>query len=401
MGEIPPARQPDGSGFWYTLWTASKLVAALLICVPVAILMLTSTQPTVTPSATSSATPAGLPSTPTPGATPTSVPSPARPSDVVIPGHLFYVKGRTIYDLHGYDAPRVVTPGSDPAVSPDGRKLAYLLFTKNYTNLYIYDRSKARSTLLLDNSPTNPIDPRTASTAAAPNWSLDSSTIFFGYSNPGGENPDQAGYYDQTSLSVTSCPAGGPCGQSSARQLSRPTFQGGGDDEPTSRPIDPHTLVYTSYGYQSINGQSLSYGRLEALDPQSDTVLGYLSSAADSVLNPAWDPHGRYLAFVKRSSDFQHSSIYVMTFHPSALNGQDYDHQDYDHAHLLVPGTPFAGHPTFSPDGRYLAYVATASDGRFHLYIARVHLGGHPYIEAAQEVKRVAVVDSDRLAWAP
>lgn len=395
-----PSRRPDGSSIWYTLWTASKLLAVLLICIPIAILMLNSTQPTTTPEAPSTATPRGPVGTPTPGPTPTSLPTPVRPQDVVVAGHLFFVKGRVIYDLHQYDDPRVVTVGAQPAISPDGHRLAYVVFTKNYTNLYTYDRRTGKSALLLDNKPTDPIDPRTGSTAADPAWSNDSTSIFFSYSNPGALDPATNSYdVGPTDLSITRCPAAGPCTQAGAHQLSRPLFQTGGDENAAPRPADPHTLVYTSYHYQTSNGTPRSLGQLAAIDLTTEARLGNLSPDTASVLQPAWNPHGRYIAFVKRSPDGQQSSIWVMAYHPSALTTQGYDRTDFDRARMLIKGAPFAEHPVFSPDGRYLAYSASGDDGHFHLFMARVHLGRGSFATDVHQVRRVGIIDSDTLAW--
>jgi hypothetical protein len=399
MRKSPPP--PQDGGFWYALWTFSKFALALAIVLPICVFMLASSQPTVTPMASVAATAVIPLASPTPGPTPTSGPTPVHPLDAVVPGHLYYVQGRVIYDLHGYDAPRYVVAGADPSISADGSLLAYLLFYKNWDNIYVMNRKTGHATLVLNNSPTDPTDVRTGMSAGAPSFSADNSTLYFSWSYPGAANPTAPGYYDRLDLSVTACALSGLCNTSTARQLSQPSFESGGDDEPTVRPLDPSTLVFTSYNYVTLNGIPSTYGRLEALNPQTGAFLGFISPPIPSLLNPAWSPNGRYLAFVERSSDYQQSSIYVMTYHPNALGSQvnQYDQQDFDHAHLLVKGAPFAIHPVFSPDGKYMAYEASASDGRLHLYIAQVHLGPHPHLDHVQEVQRVGIVDGDRLAW--
>jgi len=66
---------------------------------------------------------------------------------------------------------------------------------------------------------------------------------------------------------------------------------------------------------------------------------------------------------------------------------------------LLVRGNAFVSHPTFSPDGKYLAYIGSTDDG-FHLFIAKVHLGKGAHIDTPQMVNRVGTIDSDSgLAW--
>jgi hypothetical protein len=236
----PPS--PQGTGFWYGLWTFSKFALSLLVALPVAVLMVTSSEPTVVPVAAVQATAAVPVGVPTPGATPTSVPPPVHPLDAIVPGHLLYVQGRVIYSLHGYDAPRYVVAGADPYVSADGSLLAYLLFYKNYDNIYVMNRATGKATLVLDDSPTDPTDVRTGFSAGAPSFSADNATLYFSWSYPGAANPTAPGYYDRLDLSVTSCALSGACNTATARQLSQPSFESGGDDEPTVRSSPPITM---------------------------------------------------------------------------------------------------------------------------------------------------------------
>jgi Tol biopolymer transport system component len=167
----------------------------------------------------------------------------------------------------------------------------------------------------------------------------------------------------------------------------------GGDYEPAPRPGDPTIVVFSRYQENTTYNPPISIPALyaHALATGANVLLTNLN---DAVSQPVWHPTGRYLAFVKTNINETRNAIDVMTFHSP---GQS---RDYANAHLLVQGAPLVSHPVFSPDGKYLAYLANdTSDQGFHLYIARVHLGPHPYIETPQLVQRAGILDSDILVW--
>jgi dipeptidyl aminopeptidase/acylaminoacyl peptidase len=383
---------PPDRGIWYALWTATKLTVVVIICAAIAVFMLTSTDSTVTPAAPITASPTpirivvGLP-------TPTSVPIVrAAPQDAQVPGHLYFVKGSTIYKLHGADPPVPIADGRQPALSPDGRQLAYVLFQHNYQDLYTLNMRTDAGARYLNDSLTDPTDQRTGKSVAEPAWSTDGQYLFFSWSYPGAIYQNTA----SSDFSITRCPAAGPCGVGTATQISTPDFESGGDYDAAPRPKDPTILVYTKYVYQE--NSTSEYFSIPRLVSRNLTTGGEvdLTPPLVGVSNPAWNPTGRNLTFVKTSDDQQHTNIWEMPYHPVG------DPQDFKHAHLLVRGNPFASYPVFSPDGHYLAFIQTGDDGRLHLYIGLVHLGKHPSLDHVQQVKRAGVVDGgERLAWGP
>lgn len=386
-----PPDAPGERGIWYTLWTASKLTVVFAICAAIAVFMLTSSQPTVTPAAP--ITPTDTPVHIVIGApTPTSVPTAkAVPQDAQIPGRLYYVKGSTIFKLHGADPPVPVAVGRQPAISPDGRYLAYVLFQHNYQDLYTVDLRTGAGTRFLNDSLTDPTDQRTGKTVAEPAWSTDGQYLFFSWSYPGAVYQNTA----SNDFSITRCLAAGPCGVGSATQISTPDFESGGDYEAAPRPRDPTILVYTRYLYQQ--KQDTTFFSIPGLVSRNLTTGGdvALTPPLVAISSPSWNPTGRYLAFVKTDDDQLHTSIWVMRYHPVG------DPNDYRHAVLLLKGNPFAASPVFSPDGHYLAFIQTAADGRLHLYIGLIHLGKQPALDHIQQVNRTGIVDGgERLAWA-
>ncbi|MGH2409316.1 MAG: TolB family protein [Chloroflexota bacterium] len=395
MATDPPPGPKRQSG--RSLWTYLKLAAAVLIAAIVAVLMLGSTQPNAVPAAPdATATPEGIvtpvvaPLTPT---VVTAAPTAILPPDAYVPGHLYYVKGRAIYSVHHTEAPVFVTTGSEPAISPNGKQLAFILFSKNYQDLWLLDLKTHALTKLVDDAPRIPVNVSTAYTAAMPAWTDDGQSVVFSWSYPGAPLAGTANF-DRLGLSITRCAVTTPCAEGNAVKLTTPAFESGGDYDAAPRPGDPATLLYSKYQYETArDNTSRSLAFLEALN-LSTGALTSLTPLLDNISQPTWSPDGKTLLFLKTSDDQKQTSIWEMDFHAPG------DPNDYAKAHLLIAGNSFAADPAFSPDGKDLAFLQTSSDGLLHLYISQIHLGKHPGIDHIQMVERAHVVDGDRLVWA-
>ena len=57
--------------------------------------------------------------------------------------------------LHHDDPPIPLAVGKQPSVSPDGKKLAYVTFFKNFQNLMLMLIQTRKPSLFLDDSPTD------------------------------------------------------------------------------------------------------------------------------------------------------------------------------------------------------------------------------------------------------
>lgn len=388
--------QMDGTGFWYTLWTASKLLAVLLICVPIALLMVTSSQPTAVPTAAPTPTPTGILPSPTPGTLATAAPTPKSSKDTTVPGTLIYVQGRSLMEVRGAGAPvRLLSQAASPAISPDGRKVAYIRFQKNFSDLLVLDLQTGKSIQLTQDGLRDPIDPRTGLTAGSPAWSDDGSSIYFTWNYPGFiAGATASTTTNRTDLAIYRCAATGPCAYGSAQDIADAGFTySGGNYDPAPRPTDPSLMVYSQYTYGQ--GQDLALPTLISHDITTTTEIP-LTGATSAASEPAWAPNGRYLAFIETNLNEATNALYVMQFHSPGR------YSDFNHAVKLLQGNPLIAHPVFSPDGKYLAYVANdpSSDG-FHLYVARIHLGPHTTMDTPHLVAQAGIVDSDQMAWMP
>ena len=389
------------------IWTVFKVLLALTACSLIAVLMTASSEATETPSP-QGGTPTAVPTldiagTPLPSVVPTS----AVPQDAFVPDHPIYVKGSVIYMLHGStEAPvPLASAAKQPSASPDGKHLVFITWGaqyQNFQNVIVLDVAHRTQRVLLNDAPTVPTNVETGRSADAPAWSDDDRSIYFSWSYPGSPSvPDPTDVGEKTDLTVTRCAVAGPCNTSVATPLTKPAPLAGGDDAPAPRPADPVHIVYVKYTYKTArDGSSRAMGQLQALNLSSCDPTPYaycqetsLTNPLDDIADPVWTPNGRYLAFVTLADDWQSTSIWVMAFHPPGRMA------DYAGAHLLVAGTPFAADPVFSPDGKDIAFLRTASDGRLHLFIAPITFGRHPHIGTPREVKRADIVDGDRLAW--
>ena len=400
-----PTLNDRRSNWWPSLWASVKIIFVLLACGTIAIFMITSTEPTETPVAegNGSSVAAPTPRIVGPIPTPPAVAATALPQDVFVPGRLIYVKGRTLYMVHGYDAPvPLAANASQPSVSPDGTRLAYVAFFKNYQNLMLLSIQQRTSTLFIDDKLTDPHDASTGRTATTPSWSDDGKHIYFAWNYPGSpfygqdgqKMPLPAPQMERNDPTITRCPASGPCDTTTAQPLTAPYFETGGDSQPVARPADPRYLVYAKFQYQQArDNTSRALPRLQALNLTDGSEVS-LTDPLDWVTEPAWSANGRYLAFVKSSDDLQSSSIWIMAFHPPGRI------TDYAGARLLVSGAPLAGYPAFSPDGKEMAFIQSDTDGNLYLYVATVHFGKNAYVDTPREVKRANVIDGDELAWA-
>jgi len=391
VSSLNPRRQRGRSVFTWV-----KLCAAVVLAGVLAVLMLGSSDPNsvpvaqvVTATPQDRSTPVVAPPTPTPGL---RTPTVFVPADTYVPGHIFFVKGSTIYSVHHYDAPQEITTGSEPALSPDGTQLAFILFSKNYQDLYLLNMKTRKLRELVNDYYTDPQNASTAFTAAVPAWTDDSKSVLFSWSYPGAPLPNTTNF-DRLGLSITECPAEGPCTPNSNTKLTTPALLSGGDYDAAARPGDPNTIIYSKYQYVTArDGTQRSLASLVALNTATGTSVA-LTPILDNDSQAAWSPDGNYLIYMKTSDDMKTTSLWAMAFHAPG------DPQDNAKAQELLTGNAFVADPAFSPDGKDLAYLSTGDDGRLYLFTAQIHLGPHPTIDHVQKVQRAGIVDGDRLVW--
>ncbi|HEY0493670.1 MAG TPA: hypothetical protein VGD57_09405 [Candidatus Dormibacteraeota bacterium] len=180
--------------------------------------------------------------------------------------------------------------------------------------------------------------------------------------------------------------------QRSARMVAPVPYTGGAAD-PSYRPGTADQLVFTTYLY---DGQPLQpVARLTWRSTQTGRTA-FLSPSLARNLEPSFSPDGRFLAFVHAGPEGD--DLYVMPVAPSyAAEPRSYP---TDAANLVQSG--MVAQPVWAPDGSALAFLMLVK-GSFDLYILPVSTtGGLRATGPAVAITQGSFFDADsRLAWSP
>ncbi|MCF6409326.1 S9 family peptidase [Pseudalkalibacillus salsuginis] len=229
---------------------------------------------------------------------------------------------------------------SDPQLSPDGNRLAYVVKEIN-------DQKKYQSSIYLLNIGTKkPVRWTSGSYMDSyPRWSPDGSSLLFLSSRSGrnqvwlisteGGEPQQL----TDEENGVSNPSWHPEGKSVLYQY---TVEKKDKKEP--KPIVVDKLKYKADGKAALTSQS--YGHISEISLQ-DRKINRLSEGDHDHLNANFTPDGQAIVFSKFEEDvpgsYRRSSIYYCEVDGTPLRISETD------------GT--YTHPLCSPDGRYIAYV--------------------------------------------
>lgn len=330
--------------------------------------------------------------TPVASATPRPVtiqPGPSISAFATVPGHIFY--DDPTHNLHFITGQRAQRPftgdGSSvaPALSPDGRRLAWVELERNYSDIYLTSLrflpggavKAMNDSVRLTQDQTPPADLQTAATpygyqpsyewwAQKPAWLPDGRRLLYLSDRPGYDpNYPEAATMRVWEQAVTDT-------ITNAISLTVPSPGTGGGDSAAWRPHDPAIFIYVNY-YSNTSDLAAGEGIIEAAvaptgtapsaDPQALTPHGKTDEL------PAWSPDGHYIAFVEDVGRTR-SNLLVMPFHRPGSG------LDYYHAVVVATGAPYATQPFWSPDGRYLGYLVGGTSSNFALVMRRAYLNG-------------------------
>jgi dipeptidyl aminopeptidase/acylaminoacyl peptidase len=310
-------------------------------------------------------------------------------------GKIYFTQGRNLLVIDGSRNVHQLTHGydvRDPAVSPDGRYVAFVVRYK-YSALLVYmpiNNTSPHWTVLRDGSgkyipnPPYPAPISTHNWYAQPAWATDNTHLLFLSDlekltvNPGVDS--QLLDMQVFSLSIHS--------PNTTQEVAYATFGDGGDRDPTYRP-GHNQVVYTHYMYDSSQTQQVI--QLYLIDANAivnnpgkyhpgvgeDSPAVALTPASTSVANlmPAFSPDGNSLAYVRRI-DVSTMGLYVMSVPPNIITDsnspgfQKSALQPYQHSSLLIKGT-YVSQPIWSPDGKQIAYLYYQNN-EFDIWIANV-----------------------------
>ncbi|HSO93799.1 MAG TPA: hypothetical protein VLS53_04935 [Candidatus Dormibacteraeota bacterium] len=176
-------------------------------------------------------------------------------------------------------------------------------------------------------------------------------------------------------------------------RLVAPVDYTGGDSDPSFRPGTADQLIYVSYRYDGTPLQPVA--RLTWMSIETGRTV-FLSPTPARNLEPSFSPDGKLLAFIRGGP--QGDDLMVMpvaasfTAQPSAYPS--------DTATLMQAG--MVAQPAWAPDGNSIAFLMLVK-GSFDLYVLPITtVGGVRATGPAVAITQGSFFDADsRLAWSP
>jgi Tol biopolymer transport system component len=317
----------------------------------------------------------------------------------VFTGRFYLTINHNLFVLSGDNTTReLVATGDvyDPAVSPDGKWIAFIERHKQYSDLCAVAATGGSVRVLRSGAgrfyANGPFIHNTFKWYAQPAWSADSSTLLFlsdlekedWYQQTGRDAP----LLDMQVFSVSfQDPAARP------RDIAYATFGDGGDRDASYRPGHPDQIIYTHYTYDAAT-QTQQDIQLYMENPETISAHpgvyypgspggGFDPSVAITTpdlenIQPIFSPDGSAIAYIQRNKNQTQMSLQIMPAPPASITSTPNDTktealalQAYKahSSHLL--SQLYIEQPVWSPDGKQIAYIQYTG-GAFDLWIVKV-----------------------------
>jgi Periplasmic component of the Tol biopolymer transport system len=326
-------------------------------------------------------------------------------------GRLYFTLDRNLYVLDGKDKqhPKQLTHGiqvRDPAISPDGKWIAFTILYKDYDDLAYMPANGGTPKILISgngsyqpNGSNAPIS--TAHWFAEPSWAPDSQHIIFLSDLQKNWNIGVDAFLLDLQLyrvDINNASA------TNAQIIAYAVYGDGGLRDPAYRPGHSDQIIYTNYQYDSSATQQQIQIMLQdanivqqdlAQNPQNPVyhpgayALGNypsvpLTPAAPNLMNlePAFSPDGNQIIYLRRD-DATHMSMYLMSvpngvtsdpnnpaFDPQSATNRQKALVPYAHATKLMT-SQYLSQPIWSPDGSQIAYINYTNQS-FDLWLAKI-----------------------------
>lgn len=315
-------------------------------------------------------------------------------------GKIYFTIDHNLWVIDSTNNSREITNGGDlydPAISPNGKWVAYIARYKNFSNLAYAPITGQPPHVLRNGSGKFYNDGgfihNNYQWYAQPAWSADGSHLIFlsdlqkNYDWAALGNPfNNAPFLD---LQVFSLPFNNSGTKPQA--IAYASFGDGGDRDPTYRPGHPNEIVYTHYAYDAATEtQQVIQIFLEDATQIPDHPGVYhpgapgggfdpgiaITSPKDEDLEPAFSPDGNAIAYVKRESSST-MGIYVMqvpdgvTTTPNNPATEQEALLPYKKSSHILSGQ-YVSQPVWSPDGKQIAYISY-DNSTFDLWLANIN----------------------------
>ncbi|HEX8919218.1 MAG TPA: LCP family protein [Chloroflexota bacterium] len=304
-----------------------------------------------------------------------------------LPGTLIYASGGTFYrlDRTGHVTsimPSWMNAAAMPAVSRDGRTVAFVRWSREASDIDIYSlRSHNPLTQVTKSISPDPTFISNSLWAAWPTWSPDGKTILF--SGDGYKLQLPANESRQQDLAIYAMDPNG----SNLRQLTTPDPGAGGDTDPQFRGKTSEYL-YDHWSYNHQNGLAVGqpYSQLMIRDVTNSARVWTLTPPSGQIVQPALDRTGNNIAYIQNGPG---TSTLVSARIVNSANGP------HLYGRKVIASGQIA-QPAFTPDGRRISYLRAEGSG-FALFLAPASGGAAVQINAPGS----AVDAESRPIWSP
>lgn len=312
-------------------------------------------------------------------------------------GKFYLTISHDLYVLNGNNtSQQLVSTGNvyDPAVSPDGKWIAFIEKSKQYSDLCVISTSGGKVRVLRSGNGkfylNGPFLHNTFVWYAQPSWSSDSSTLLFL------SDLEKEDWYQQTDvdapmldLQVFSIPFNNPTVQPT--DIAYASFGDGGDRDESYRPGHPDQIIYTHYAYDAA---TRTQQQIQLFMEDSTTISqhpgvyypgspggGYdpgiaVTDTKLETIEPAFSPDGNFIAYVSRQSNAM--NLMIMPTPSATITQTPNDPKtiqqavlDYQTKSVRLLNSLYVENPVWSPDGKQIAYVKY-DGGTFDLWVANL-----------------------------